>query len=87
MLAVGLFLVAALGFAGAAIFARVGMQGIRPMPGALISVVVSTIPAILLALIFARSDIRALPAIAVLWFLCLGAVNFLVLQRRVYRIR
>ena len=77
MLAVGLSLVAALGFSSAAIFARVGMQGVRPLSGVLISVVVSTVPAVLLALIFARSDIRALPVIAIFWFLCLGAVNFI----------
>ncbi len=77
MLAIGLSFVAALGFGSAAILARVGMQGVRPLSGAFISMVVSTVPAVLLALIFTRSDIRALPAIAIFWFLCLGAVNFL----------
>ena len=77
MLAVGLSLLAALGFGGSAIFARVGMQGVRPLSGTLISVAASIVPTVILAAIFARDDIRALPLIAFLWFLCLGAVNFL----------
>ena len=77
MLAIGLSLLAGLGFGSAAIFARVGMQGIKPLSNTLISVIVSSVPAVILALVFARSDIRALPLIAIFWFFCLGAVNFL----------
>ena len=77
MLAVGLSLVAGLGFAGSAIFARIGMQGIRPLSTTLISTVASLLPSAALALAFALSDIRALPPIAYLWLLVLGGVNFL----------
>ena len=77
MLGVGLALVAGLSFSAAAIFARVGMQGVKPLSGDLMALVVSAVPAVLLALIFARSDIRALPGIAIFWFLCLGAVESL----------
>lgn len=77
MLAISLALLAGAGFGGSAIFARVGMQKLSPMPTILISVVVSAIPAMLLAVIFARGDIRAAPAAAFLWFVVLGAVNFL----------
>lgn len=77
MLAVGLSLLAGLGFASSAIFARVGMQGVKPLPSTFISVVVSFLPAILLALLFAMPDIRALPPTAYLWLLGLGALNFL----------
>ena len=52
------------------------MQKLAPMPTIMISVVVSAIPAMLLALIFARDDIRAIPAAALLWFVLLGAINF-----------
>ena len=38
MLAVGLSLLAGLGFASTAIFARVGMQGVKPLPATFISV-------------------------------------------------
>ena len=77
MLAVGLSLLAGLGFASTSIFARVGMQGVKPLPATFISVVVSFLPAILLALLFALPDIRALPPVAYLWLLGLGALNFL----------
>ena len=77
MLAVGLSLVAGLGFASAAILARVGMQGVKPLSSTLISTVASLLPSAALALAFALSDIRALPPIAFLWLLVLGGVNFL----------
>ena len=77
MLAIFLALAASLGFASAAVFARAGMEGIKPLPSTLISLTVSAVPAVILALVFASSDIKALPLIALLWFLGLGAVNFL----------
>ena len=77
MLAILLALLAGAGFGGSTIFARVSMQKLAPMPTILISVVVSAIPAMVLAVIFARGDIRAAPAAAFLWFVLLGAVNFL----------
>lgn len=77
MLAVGLSMLAGLGFASTAIFARVGMQGVKPLPATFISVVVSFLPAILLAVLFALPDIRALPPAAYFWLLGLGALNFL----------
>ena len=77
MLPVGLALLASLGFGGSAIFARVGMQGVKPLSATLISLVVSCILAVPIALIFAWPDIRALPPIAFFWFLCLGGLSFL----------
>ena len=75
--AVALSLLSGLGFGSAAIFARVGMQGVSPLPSTLISVVVSFVPSVILGLVFALSDFRDLPPIAILWFFVLGAVNFL----------
>ncbi len=75
--AIALSLLSGLGFGSAAIFARVGMQGVSPLPSTLISVVVSFVPSLILALVFALSDFRDLPPIALAWFLLLGAVNFL----------
>lgn len=77
MIAIGLALLSALGFGSAAVFARVGMLGIKPLPSTLISAVASFIPSAILAVIFAFSDIRALPAIAFLFFLGHGALTFL----------
>ncbi len=53
------------------------MQGVNPLPSTFISVVVSFIPSLILALVFALSDFKDLPPIALAWFLLLGAVNFL----------
>ena len=52
MLAASLALVAALGFAGDTIFARIGMQGVTPLPSSLISTVASFLPALLLVRLF-----------------------------------
>lgn len=77
MPAVVFALVSGLGFGSAAIFARIGMQGVSPMSSTFISVTVSFVPSIVLALAFALSDFRALPPIAIVSFLGLGAMNFL----------
>jgi drug/metabolite transporter (DMT)-like permease len=77
MLAIGLAVVSAFGFGSAAIFARLGLQDIRPIPSTLISALASFFPAAILALIFARSDIKSLPAIAFLFFLGHGALTYL----------
>ena len=77
MLSIVLALLSALGFGGAAIFARLGMQDIKPIPSTLISALASFIPTALLALIFALSDIRGLPTAAFLFFLGHGALTFL----------
>ncbi|RUA20108.1 MAG: hypothetical protein DSY79_11940, partial [Chloroflexi bacterium] len=75
--AIALSLLSGLGFGSAAIFARFGMQGMSPLSSTLVSVVVSFLPTLLLALIFALSDIKALPAVALFWFFLLGVINFL----------
>ncbi len=77
MSAIVLALVSGLGFGSAAIFARVGMQGVSPLSSTFISVSVSFLPAIILALVFALSDIKSLPPVAIALFLALGALNFL----------
>jgi uncharacterized membrane protein len=77
MLAIFLALLAAFGLDSAAVFARIGMQGIRPLPSTLVSAIASFVPSLLLALIFAFSDIQALPAIALLLFLGYGALTFI----------
>lgn len=77
MLAIVLALLAAFGFGSAAVFARIGMQGIRPLPSTLISAIASFVPSVLLALAFAFSDIRSLPFIALPLFLGHGALTFL----------
>jgi len=75
--AIALSLLSGFGFGSAAVLARVGMQGMSPLSSVLLSVVVSFCPTLLLALVFAFSDIRDLPLVALAWFFLLGVVNFL----------
>ncbi|MFQ6029253.1 MAG: EamA family transporter [Dehalococcoidia bacterium] len=77
MLAIALAISSALGFGSAAIFARLGLQDIRPIPGTLISGVASFLPTLVLALIFALSDLRSLPLIAYVFLLGHGALTYI----------
>ena len=77
MIAIGLALVSALGFGSAAIFARIGMQGIKPLPSTFISGIASLVPTAILALIFAFPDLKALPPLAFLFFLGHGSLTYL----------
>ena len=75
--AIALSLLSGFGFGSAAVLARVGMQGLSPLSSTLLSVVVSFCPTLILALVFALSDIKDLPPVALAWFFLLGVVNFL----------
>ena len=75
--AIALSLLSGFGFGSAAVLARMGMQGMSPLSSTLLSVVVSFCPTLLLALVFALSDIKDLPPVALAWFFLLGVVNFL----------
>ncbi|MDA1129244.1 MAG: DMT family transporter [Chloroflexi bacterium] len=78
MTTIALSLLSGFGFGAAAILARIGMQGMSPLPSTLVSVIVSFFPTVILALIFALSDFNDLPAVAFAWFFLLGIVNFLL---------
>ena len=75
--AIALSLLSGFGFGSAAILARIGMQRMSPLSSTLLSVLVSFCPTVLLALVFAFSDIRDLPPMALIWFFSLGVLNFL----------
>ena len=77
LLSIGLACLAVLGFGSAAVFARLGMQRIRPMPGTLISLVASTLLAGGLALAFRWEAVLALPAVALVWFLGNGILTYM----------
>ena len=76
MLGVVLGLSAALGFGATAVFARLGMQHMRPTSGTLASLVVGTTITMALAFAFHWDEIFVLSGIAFLWFLLSGAINF-----------
>ncbi len=76
VLAIIFSLLAAVGFGSAAVFARLGLQGMKPATGTAISLVVSFVLTAILALSIERSAVFALPAMAFPWFLALGIVNY-----------
>ena len=76
-LSISLALISVLGFGSAAIFARLGMQTMRPMPGTLISLIASTLLAGSLAVAFSWNDITLLPAIAIVWLLGNGILTYM----------
>ena len=80
LLSIGLACIAVLGFGSSAVLARLGMTaqgGMRPMPGALVSLVASTLLAGALALIFEFRAVVTLPAIAMIWLLANGILTYL----------
>ena len=76
MLGAALALSAALGFGASAVFARVGMQYVRPTTGTFISLLVGVAITFTLAVVFHFDDILALGGIAFAWFLLSGTLNF-----------
>ena len=77
LLSLGLACIAVLGFGSSAVLARLGMQAMRPMPSALVSLVASTLLAGTLALIFELDAIIAMPAIAMVWLLGNGILSYI----------
>ena len=76
VLDVVLGLSAALGFGTSAVFARVGLQHVRPTSGTLVSLIVGSVITMTLAFIFHFDEIFALGSFAFVWFLLSGFLNF-----------
>ena len=76
MLGAAMALTAAMGFGAAAVFARIGLQYMRPTTGAFVSLLIGIAITLTLALVFHFDDILALGGIAFLWFLITGTLNF-----------
>ena len=76
MLGIALGLSAALGFGLSAIFARLALQYMRATTGTLISLIVGTIIAMALAFAIYPDKVLGLSAVAFLWFLLSGFINF-----------
>ena len=71
-----LSLSATLGFGSSAVFARLGMQHMRPTSGALISLVVGSFVSTIIAFAIHSEEIFNLEGVAFLWFLVVGALSF-----------
>ena len=76
MLGVALSLAAAMGFAGSAVFARIGLQHVRPTTGTIVSLLIGISITLTLSIIFHQKEIIALSGIAFLWFFISGLINF-----------
>ncbi|MYC07597.1 MAG: DMT family transporter [Chloroflexi bacterium] len=76
MLGAAMALTAAMGFGAAAVFARIGLQYMRPTTGAFVSLLIGIAITLTLALVFHFDDIFALSGIAFVWFLITGTLNF-----------
>lgn len=76
MLGAAMALTAAVGFGAAAVFARIGLQYMRPTTGAFVSLLIGIAITLTLALVFHFDDILALSGIAFVWFLVTGTLNF-----------
>ena len=76
MLGIVLGLCAALGFGLSAIFVRLALQYMRATTGTLISLIVGTVIAMALAFAIYPDKILGLGAVAFLWFLLSGFINF-----------
>jgi len=76
MSAVLFALLAALGFGCQAIFARLGLQYVRPTAGTLISITASFLFVGTLALIFNAREILAISLIAIPWFILTALLHF-----------
>ena len=77
MTAIGLSLLAIMGFGSATIFARLGMGRVGALPITFISLFFSFAASGILALVFVSSDFVTLPLIVLAWCVMLGAFNFL----------
>ena len=76
MLGAAMALTAAMGFGAAAVFARIGLQYMRPTTGAFVSLLIGIAITLTLALVFHFDDVFALSGIAFVWFLITGTLNF-----------
>ena len=76
MMAIGLALLAAVGFGSASVFARSGLQGLPLLPTIWLSLLVSFVLSSILVLVFAFDDIGTLSQVAILWIVALGAAQY-----------
>jgi len=76
LIGISLSLLAGLGFALTAVFARLGLQHISTTSGTLISLFFSTVGAMIILLIVKPSDVFSLNGEKLLWLFFVGLFNF-----------
>ena len=77
MTAIGLSILAIMGFGSATVFARLAMPRVGPVPVVFTSLFFSFAASAILAAVFVPSDFATLPPIVLAWCVMLGAFNFL----------
>lgn len=75
MVAIGLSLLAAIGFGSAPIFTRTALQGFSFLPAVWMSLIVSFFLALVLAMLLARQDLDNLTLTAFLWIVAVGLTH------------
>ena len=75
-LAIVFALLAAVGWGAGAVFARLGLQHMRSTTGTVVSLAAGVVMVGSLALAGNRDIMFTLPAVALLWFLLLGTINY-----------
>ena len=76
MLSISLSLMAALGFGVTQIFARLGLQHMQATPGTLLSLSLSTVVTLVIALALHPHEVFDLEWITLLWLLLVGVLSF-----------
>ncbi len=76
MLGIILSLLAATGWGLSAVLAMVGLQGVRPALGTLISLVSGFIIVLLVTLAVDREELLSVQPEAIIWFILIGILNF-----------
>ena len=76
MTGITLSLLAAMGFAASAVFARIGLQNLSTTSGTLFSLIVSTIGAFGLVLLLDPSNILMPSGVSLAWLFVVGLLNF-----------
>lgn len=78
VLGIGLALAAATGWAGSALFARLGLQHVSTKTGSFVSALSSLLLLGLIAIPLYADEMLALPMKALLWLLLLGVFNYVL---------
>ena len=78
LIGITLALLAAVGWAGSSIFARLGLQHVRNTTGTMVSMVTGLAVVAAVALPFYGGRILLLPLVAFAWFALLGVLNFVL---------
>ena len=76
LVGITLALVSAVGFAGSALFARLGLQYVHTTTAVLVSILASLMVVTVVAVPFYLDEILALPVVALFWLFLIGLIHY-----------